>query len=401
MKILFVTTISNTVNSFLIPHIRQLVGYGHELGIACNVIQEINEDLTKIGCNVHNVEFQRDPLRKENIQAYKRIRQIVMQEGYELVHVHTPVASFLTRLSCRKIKGLKVLYTAHGFHFFRGAPKKFWFIYYILEKLAARWTDGIITMNSEDYENAKNFKLRKPNSVYQVPGVGLDLHRFIPQNIEDKRLLRMEYGINMDDFLITYVGELSYRKHQDLLIRAIGLLSEKHPYIKLLLVGDGDLEGQYRELVTHLNLENQITFLGYRTDVSNLMKFSDVVASTSRQEGLPVNIMEAMATGLPLVVTNCRGNRDLVTHKENGIVIEVDDVRGCAEAIELLYHSQNLRIKFGLKNIELINQYSLKNVISEMEDIYEEYVHDQVISNVTVEELCTFDSKSIDYHGDI
>jgi glycosyltransferase EpsD len=370
MKILYVTTISGTVNAFLIPHIKFLIEQGNEVGVAFNTIQEVSSELIKYGCKIHQIEFQRNPLKKENFTAYKKIYKIVSEEGYELVHVHTPVASFFTRLACRNMKHVKMLYTAHGFHFFKGAPKRNWAIYHTLEKVAARWTDGVITMNNEDFHSAKKLKLRKKNSIYKVHGVGLDLNKFFHHTPEKKNRLRKEYKYNEEDFILIYVGELSYRKHQDLLIEAISKLINKLTNVKLLLVGEGELESDYKELVERLGLEKHVEFLGYRKDIHNLMAISDIAVSTSRHEGLPVNVMEAMATELPLVVTDCRGNRDLVRSGVNGFVIGVDDAEACANSIEKLYHSKELRKEFGEKNRGTIQVYSVENVLIEMKEIY-------------------------------
>lgn len=371
VKVLFVSTISDTVNAFLIPHIKLLVQQGNEVGIACNNSNEISPELIEIGCKTHLVEFQRVPLRKENIKAYKQIGKVVANENYEVVHVHTPIASFLTRLACRHMKDIKMLYTAHGFHFFKGAPKINWAIYAPLEKIAARWTDCVITMNLEDYYSAMKLKVRNSDSLYRVHGVGINLQRFAPQSEEQKNHIRKAYNYKVDDFIIIYVGELSYRKHQDLLINSIRLVGKKFSNIKLLLVGDGGYKDKYESLVTELGVEEKVEFLGYRKDIHNLMMLSDVSVSSSRQEGLPVNVMEAMATGLPLIVTNCRGNRDLVRSGENGIIVDVDDVEAFARAIEKLYSSKELRERFSIKNKELIQLYSLPNVMKEMKDIYD------------------------------
>ncbi|MGE6260637.1 glycosyltransferase family 4 protein [Heyndrickxia sporothermodurans] len=370
MKILYVTTISNTVNSFFIPHVQSLMEQGNQVGLAFNIIQEVNAEILELGCKIHQVDFHRNPIHIGNYRAYKEIRKIILNEGYEMIHVHTPVASFVTRLACRKMRETHVLYTAHGFHFFKGAPKKNWLIYYPIEKVSAKWTDGIITMNNEDYDLAKKLKLRKKDSVYRVNGIGVDLNKFIPITKEMKMDLRKKYGYSDEDFILIYVGELSYRKHQDQLIKAISLLKGKIPNLKLLLVGNGSLLNKYKELAEQLKIESHVEFLGFRKDIQQLMGISDVAISTSRQEGLPVNIMEAMATGLPLIVTNCRGNRDLVRNNENGYVIEIDDVKECADAIEKLYHSEELRQNFSNQNRKKIEKYSLKNVLNEMKKIY-------------------------------
>ena len=369
MKILYVTTISNTVNLFLIPHLKFLIEQGNEVGLAFDV-QEISPELKKLGCKIHSIEFHRNPIKTKNVIAYQKIKRIVSEEGYKLIHVHTPVASFITRLACRRISDVKVLYTAHGFHFFKGAPKKNWIIYHTLEKIAARWTDGLITMNDEDYRSSQKLKLRNRESIYKVHGIGLNLTKFSPQTPEMKQKLRTDYQYSEKDFILIYVGELSYRKHQDLLIKAIGLLKEKIPNIKFLLVGSGTQLNTYKKLVNELDVQNHVEFLGYREDIPQLMTISDIAVSTSRQEGLPVNVMEAMATGLPLIATDVRGNRDLVSPGENGLLVGVDDALGCANAIEQLYNSEELRREFSAKNKIMIQSYSIENVLSEMEEIY-------------------------------
>ncbi len=374
MKILFVTTISNTINAFLTPHIKMLIEQGHEVDIACNIESEINSELLYFGCRVHCIEFARSPLNKSNYKAYKKIKKLVLSEGYELIHTHTPVASFLTRLACRNIPDVLILYTAHGFHFYKGAPIKNWIVYYTLEKLAARWTDGLLTMNEEDYKAAKKLRLRKANAVYKVNGVGVDLQKFIPQTPEKKKELRKEYGFKVDDFILIYAAELNYNKHQDLLIQAINVVRNRIPRIKLLLAGRGSYSNQYQQLVKKLNLEENIHFLGYRNDIANLLHIADLAVSSSRREGLPVNVMEAMATGLPLVVTACRGNRDLVEDGVNGYMVGIDDVLGFAKAVEKLYVLEEIRKRFGEKSQNLIKQYSLDQVLEEMKEIYDVYL---------------------------
>ncbi|MDQ1000332.1 glycosyltransferase EpsD [Neobacillus niacini] len=373
MKILYVTTISNTVNAFLIPHIKLLIEKGNQVDIACNIVQEVSPELKKLNCKIHNIEFQRSPFGKSNSIAYKRIKRIVMEEGYNLVHTHTPVASFLTRFACRNIPNLKMLYTAHGFHFFKGAPLKNWIIYYPIEKLSAKWTDGIITINEEDYLSAKKI-MKKDRDVFKVNGVGIDTKKFSPQTQEIKQKLRKKYGYNDSDFILIYVGELSYRKHQDLLIDTVGELNNKIPNLKLLLVGEGPLQLQYQQRVNKLGLNDNVEFLGFRNDISNLMSLSDMAVSSSRQEGLPVNIMESMATGLPVIVTDCRGNSDLVIHNKNGYLIKKEDIKSFAKTIEELYKSDESIGKFGKAGLKLVEKYSLNNVLEEMENLYFRYL---------------------------
>jgi len=373
MKILYVTTISNTVNAFLTPHIKMLIEEGHEVHCAFNIVQEVNEELINLGCKIHNIEFQRSPLRKENIKAYRKLKKLIQQEKYDLVHTHTPVASACVRLACKNFNNIKVIYTAHGFHFYKGAPIQNWLIYYPIEKWLSKYTDCLITINNEDYKIAK--EKFKAKHVEMVNGVGIDTSKFIPQTLEKKIQLRKQYGLSEKDFILIFVGELNHNKHQDLLINVVFKLKNKIPNLKLLLVGRGDIFEQYKQLTSDLGLEKSVEFLGYRNDVPNLMLISDIAVSSSRREGLPVNVMEAMATGLPLIVTNCRGNRDLVTHGKNGYLIEIDDLDSFAKKVEELYVSKKNREIFGEESRKNIEKYELENVLVEMKNIYSKYLN--------------------------
>ena len=371
MKILYVTTISNTVNAFLIPHIKMLIDEGHQVDVAFNIEKDVQFDIKKMGCKIHEVPFKRNPLNKSNIRAYKLMKKIIKNERYDLVHTHTPVASTITRLVCRKIDNIKVYYTAHGFHFFKGAPLKNWLIYYPIEKILSRYTDVLITMNDEDYDVSinKDFKARK---IVKVNGVGVSFDRFFAQNNDIKNNLRKKYSYSENDFILIYVGELSYRKHQDLLINTVNLTRKCIPELKLLLVGEGASKSSYENLINKLGIESHVELLGYRKDIPELMQLSDISVSASRHEGLPVNVMEAMSTGLPLVVSACRGNIDLVKDNINGYIVGIDDMEMMHKRILDLYQNTDKREKFNKNNCEFVKKYSLGSVLEEMRHIYSE-----------------------------
>jgi len=371
MKILYLTTISNTMNAFLIPHIKMLIDEGHQVDVAFNIEQEVNHEIINMGCKIHEIHFQRTPFKIENVKAYRELKKIIVTEKYDVIHTHTPVASTISRLACRKLKSIKVFYTAHGFHFFKGAPIKNWLLFYPIEKFLAKYTDVLITMNEEDYTTVKTKKF-KEKKIVKVNGVGIDLHKFVPQTEELKYSLRKKYGYSDKDFILIYVAELSKRKHQDLMINAVAKSAKSIPNIKLLLVGEGSLRSQYSNLVKSLGIEKNIELLGYRKDVPNLMLLSDVLVSSSRQEGLPVNVMEGMATGLPMIVTNCRGNCDLVKNEFNGYIVGTDDVDMMSRRIEDIYRDNEKRDMFGKNNLKIIKQYSLDSVLDNMRKIYRE-----------------------------
>ena len=370
-KVLFVASIDRHILSFHTPYLKLFKDEGYEVHVASN-----GTEIIPFVDKKYNVEFERSPFKTSNIKAYFHLKRIIEENNYDLIHCHTPMASALTRIAARaaRQKAIKVVYTAHGFHFFKGAPLKNWLIYYPIEKILSKYTDCIITINSEDYKTAinKNFKARK---IVFVNGVGVDLEKYPPRTFEQKSLMREKYCYSQDDFILFFAAELSYRKHQDLLINAVNLLKKSIPNIKLLLAGSGPLEKQYKEQTALLGLDSNVKFLGYRKDVKNYLILSDIAVASARQEGLPVNLMEAMATGLPLVVTDARGNRDLVVEGENGLINDLYDQVGFANSIEKLYKNKNLREFFGQQNIKLVRKYSIKNVLQEMKTIYREVLN--------------------------
>lgn len=380
-KALILASVASMIDQFNMANIDILQKAGYKVHVAANFnygsttskerTSDLKKQLHSMGVIVHDVAINRSVLNISNIHAYNVIKNIINHEAYDLIHCHSPIGGVITRLAAKaaRKKGTKVIYTVHGFHFFKGAPIKNWLVYFPIEKWLSKYTDYIITINQEDYYNATNKKFKVKN-IKLVNGIGIDLEKFKPQTKVKKSELRRQYGYSDDDFILLYTAELNYNKHQDLIINVINLLKDKIPNIKLLLAGLGTLQDKYKQQRDSLNLNSNVKFLGYRNDIVNLLTISDIVVSASRREGLPVNIMEAMATGLPLVVTDCRGNRDLVCNEENGFVIDIDDIEGFANAIEKLYTSKKLRQKFGRKNLEIINSYSLENVKKEMKNIY-------------------------------
>lgn len=365
MKILYVTTISNTVNAFLIPHIKMLIDEGHHVDVAFNIEQEVKSEINEMGCKVHVLPFQRSPLKKDNILAYKMLKSIIISEEYALVHTHTPVASAIVRLVCRELFDVRVFYTAHGFHFFNGAPILNWLLYYPIEKWLARYTDTLITINREDYERAINkFKARR---IEYLPGVGIALDKFNTVEI-DRELKRRQLGLPEDAFVVLSVGELNTNKNHEVVIRAIKNL--KNSKIHYIICGKGKLEVYLNNLNKKLGLEEQIHLLGFRNDIPEIFKISDVFAFPSYREGLPVALMESMASGLPVVASNIRGNSDLVEDGKCGYLLEPKDAEGFSKRIKELSINKTLRIQLSTNNTIKADKYSINNIIRNMKKIY-------------------------------
>lgn len=366
MKILFVTTISGTID-FLVYHMRSLMDAGHRVDVACSVEDITEIKLQELGLRVYDIPFRRSPVRTDNLRAFKKIRELVLREKYDILHVHTPVAAFVARMACRNIPGLKVYYTAHGFHFYKGAPLLNWAVYYTMEKLAARWTDILITMNREDYSNAGKMKLRNNGETFLVHGVGLNTHAILAAR-KNAAKKREELGIAKDAYVVLSVGELIKRKNFETSIRAFARMNIQGGVY--LICGRGPLERRLKKIAEELNVADRVIFAGFRKDIYEILKACDVFLFPSNQEGLPVAVMEAMTAGLPVVCSAVRGNSDLIQNEVNGLVVERRDADGFARAVERLHASQDAGRKFRAKNAEIISRYSVKSVVKEMKSIY-------------------------------
>jgi glycosyltransferase involved in cell wall biosynthesis len=365
MKILIVTTISNTVNLFLIPHIKLLIDQGYQVDIAFNTFHDVKSEIIEMGCKVHNIEFQRSPINRQNILAYKKLKKLVNNEKYDIVHTHTPVASACVRLACRKMKNVKVIYTAHGFHFYNGAPFLNWFLYYPIEKYLSKYTDILITINNEDYKRANS--LFNAKKVEYVPGVGLDTRK-IQSMTTDKQAKRKELGLPNEAFLLLSVGELNNNKNHKAVIKAIAKLN--NPNIYYVVCGQGPLVSYLNKLILEMGLEKQVKLLGFRKDIIEICKAADLFIFPSLREGLSVALMEAMACKLPVVCSDIRGNRDLVKDGEGGYLVFPDDEEAFANALQKFSGNLSLIESFGDYNKNLMKQYEIESVLKKMKSIY-------------------------------
>lgn len=360
-KVLFTATVDSHILHFHLPYLKLFKDNGYEVHVATNGKEEIAYTDVK-----HTVSFERSPYKINNLKAIKQLKKIIEDEKFDIIHCHTPMGSVVTRIAAKKArkKGTKVIYTAHGFHFYKGAPLINWILFYPIEKILSRYTDTLITINNEDFELAKR-KFKKTNVEY-VPGVGIDPNKFdIKITEQEKKELRKQLGLKDDDFVMIYPAEISKRKRQMWLINSIKDLLHENKDIHLLLPGKDSLNGKCNSLVKELNLEKQIHLLGYRKDIQKLLRISNLSISTAKQEGLPVNLMEAMYVGIPIVASNCRGNRDLVKNDENGCIIDLNDSNDfCNKILKI----KNNDIKFNTMEIE--KKFLLKEVLKLMTDIY-------------------------------
>lgn len=372
-KVLFVATVDSHIRHFHIPYLKYFKEMGYEVHVAT-----ANDENEKFAyCDKkHTITFERSPFKLNNLKAIKQMEKLLSKEKFDLVHCHTPMGGVVTRIAARKFRkdGLKVFYTAHGFHFYKGAPLMNWLIYYPVEKWLSRYTDVLITINKEDYEYAKKFKAKR---VEKIDGIGVDDKRFqIEMTDSEKDALRKElsndkFKIEKNDIVLTYVAEMIPRKNQELLINAMKDVVSKNNKIKLLLVGTGKLTEQYRKQIEDLGLEANVSLTGYRRDVPKIFKITDIGISTSRQEGLPVNLIEAQMSGIPCIATNVRGNNEVVIHKKNGYLFESENQKDLTEKILDLVENTKLRNRMKANTVELVQKFVLENSLKEGIKIYE------------------------------
>ena len=375
MKILFVSNVRSHIGQFHTNYINYLKENGHTIEVSCydNSADKDGFDFKSIS-KFHFIPIQRSPFKPQNFKAISQLKEIVKKGEYDIIHCHTPMGAVSARIAAKLAKSdAKVIYTAHGFHFFKGAPALNWICYYPIEKLLAHWTDTLITINSEDYKRAQNKKFKVRDEIVKVNGVGVDLSKFTVTTPEKKQQLRKEYGISDDAFVLIYPGDLVPNKNQAMIFRAISILKDKIPNIKLLLPGQPKFIDQYKAMVKELGVEDNVEFMGYRRDIPQLVALSDISVSASRREGLPVNLIEALAIGNPIVATDARGNSDVVEDGINGFIIEQDNHQQMADKIYQIYSDKELYNKFSEASVQLSNKYSVANVNKSLAQIYSKY----------------------------
>lgn len=363
-KVLFTATVVKThINVFHLPYLKWFKEQGCEVHVAAKN-DFVNEACIIPNCDkFYDINFARFPFSKTNINAYKQLKKIITENNYDIIHCHTPVAGVLTRLAARNSKNTAVIYTAHGFHFFKGAPLLNWLIYYPVECFCARFTDKLITINKEDYERAQHFRLRKNGKVYYVPGVGIDIEKIRNTKV-DVCQKKKELGIPENVSVLLSVGELNKNKNHIVVLNALSKLQDKQ--FIYLICGRGVLKEDLEEKIKELGLGTKVRLLGYINDITEILKIADIFIFPSKREGLPVSLIEAMAAGLPAIASNVRGNRDLLS-KEN--LFAPDDVNALVKMIEKqlddIENGNNKKVEY--KNLE---QYLLLNVLKQMAEIY-------------------------------
>lgn len=375
-RALVYASVASMIQQFNMDNIRLLIDSGYQVDVACNMkqgstitiekIESMKQELEMMGVKIYHIPIPRKITAVgEIIESFNFTRKLINEREYALIHCHSPIGGMICRLANRcsnRYRNSKVIYTAHGFHFFKGAPKRNWLLFYPVELACAYFTDILITINQEDYALAqKKFKHTK---VVYVPGVGVDTKKF-RSNLPKKNNLRQSLEIDNNDILLVSVGELSTRKNHEVVIRALAQIENNS--LKYVICGLGSLQDYLEKLVSDLQIESQVFFLGYRSDIADILNISNIYVFPSLQEGLPVALMEAMACGKAVVCSSIRGNTDLIDEK-GGALFDPENSDSCMRAIKDLLNRD--LTEMGKYNRKKVEGFSREKVEDCMRKIY-------------------------------
>lgn len=374
-KVLMLASVASMIDQFNMQNISILKEIGYEVHVAANFeqgstssnerMEQFKKELNYLNIPFYQIDFSRNVMNiPRNIKAFNQIKKLMKDNKYEFVHCHSPIGGVCGRLAA-KITKTKVIYTAHGFHFYKGAPIINWLLYYPIEKYLSYITDILITINKEDYDIAMNKMNAK--SIYYVPGIGVDTNKFSNLCIDAKRK-RKELGISPNSIIILSIGELSKRKNHEVVIRALSELS--NPNIHYFIAGKGVLKEFLENLSKELNINTNVHLLGFRTDIDELCNISDIFCFPSKQEGLPVALMEAMASDNAIICSNIRGNSDLIKDGVGGYLCNPNSTFEFKTAINKLIYDKKLCCEMANFNRVNIEKFSINIVKEKMHEIY-------------------------------
>jgi glycosyltransferase EpsD len=363
MKILYVATVVKThIMEFHIPYLKMLKDMGWETAVAARNDFDNKDDCIIPYCDEYfDVAFERNPLNPGNVKAYRHLKTIIENGGYDIIHCHTPVGAMLTRLAATKARkqGSIVIYTAHGFHFYKGAPLLNWLLYYPVERCLARKTDVLITITTEDFMSARKFKAAR---VEYIPGIGVDLNRFGKSNQEKADEIKKELGIPQGATVWLSVGEVNANKNHEMVIRTLQFF----PSVWYVICGRGPLQESHKELAVRLGVGDRILLTGYRNDVEQFYTMADVFVFPSLREGLPVALMEAMASKLICVASKNRGTNDLL--QDSKLLF---DVKNQSELKSKLEVAMNTDCSDEIeRNQARLRDFDIRNTLELVKTIY-------------------------------
>lgn len=372
---LMLASVASMIDQFNMPNINLLQEMGYVVDVACNFekgntcsverIEELKKLLKQNRVNFFQVDFSRDVNQiHTNIKAYKQIITLIKEKKYKFIHCHSPIGGIIGRLAARN-NNTKVIYTAHGFHFYKNGPTKNWLLYYPIEKFFSRYTDILITINNEDYKRAKSYMHAK--KTYKIPGVGVDVDYFSNYKL-NKEEKREQLGMQKDDIILLSVGELNKNKNHEIIIRALAQL--KNSKVHYFIAGRGDLKEHLLKISNDLGVNKNVHLLGFRKDIKEIYNVVDIFCFPSLREGLGLSALEAMASGLPLITSSVHGINDYSKDGITGYACDPNDLDAFVIALKKLYKNKELREKMGHHNIEESKKFDVNTVNKMMNAIY-------------------------------
>ncbi|MBO7317630.1 MAG: glycosyltransferase family 4 protein [Bacteroidales bacterium] len=374
-KILVIASSYLHIRSFLIPHIE----YWKRNGWVVDVASDDDGIAIPYADSKIDIPVKRTPFHPSNVVAIKRLARHLEREHYDIINCHTPIGAMIARLASRQARrnGTKIVYMAHGFHFYNGAPLRNWLLYYTAEKSMARCTDALITINEEDRLNACKFFPEIPRQ-YHLDGIGYDTKHIGHSDEDEVRCIQEQYGLRKDDFVLLYIARYARHKRHRFLIEAFADIKQNIPQAKLLLLGEGEDMQACCQLAQKLGLNSSVIFAGYQTNISPYLHLADVGVSPSLMEGLPIGLAEKMSVALPVVVSDIRGHRDLINEGQNGMLFAVGSRSELVNKVAYLYNNPAERLRMGIAARESIMKYSVENIKPQFLQILDnelQYIH--------------------------
>jgi len=373
-RVLMVATIDRTIAHHLVPLALRLRDAGYEVELGCRVTGEVaGRRLGVLGLPVHDVAFSRGPIHASNVRALWQLKSILEAGRFDVVDTHTAVAGWITRLAVRLFSPrTRVIYSSHGFQFYRGANPLRNAAFVALERIAGRWTDYLMVINREDEAAALRYRLVAPERVRYIQGTGIDGARFGPGSVQEAEVqrVRSELQLTCADLLFLTIGEFTPRKRHADVLRAVASLQD--PRVHLAFAGAGPLLAQAQELAARIGIQRQVHFLGYRQDIPLLIRASRAIVLASTAEGVPKSVMESLALEVPAIGTDVRGTHELLAGG-CGILVPVGDVQALARAMGWMIRHPEEAAAMGRKGRQLVaGSYELHNVLRVQEQVFAE-----------------------------
>lgn len=370
-KLLIVANVAKEhIRKFHIPFIINMKEKGWQVDVACRLDEPVPE-----ADHAYDLPCDRNPFQGGLSKSIKALKTLIKENNYDVIHCNTVTGNMIARIAAQPFRknGLKVFYTCHGLHFFKGAPLSRWLLGYPVEKILSHFTDLMITINTSDYEMAKQ-KLKSCKAIEKIHGIGVDFSKYQEKNqVFDPKAKRRELGIEESDLVLIYVAELNDNKNQSSLLNMFEIVKKSVPDAKLILAGPDHNDGKHKREAAEKHLSDSVLFLGWRSDIPELLKIADIYTASSKSEGLPLNLLEAMASELPVVAYKNRGHCEIIAHEKNGFLAEQNDAEQMAGYVLELYRSPELKKKITEVADENIKKYCIENVLEELGKIYEKY----------------------------